>query len=493
MRVKLALLCAALCLFLSVCVPPAVAMKNAAVGAATACADALKSLGLFNGTDAGYELSRAPTRVEATAVLVRLLNKEQEALNGTWKYAFRDVPDWASSYVGYAYQNGIVNGTSATSFGSLEAMSSAMYLTLVLRALGYSDADGDFSWDAPFALAEDAGILPSTVDTADFMRGDVVLVSWSALSANLKGKQTTLSSRLIAEGAFTSSELASAQTLSQNVVKTSQGGGSGGGSGTSSDGKTILSNSMASVDVTNATDGYIRVAYTGTSSARLKAILKGPDGVQYTFDLTKGDYAVLPLTGGSGTYSVGVYVNVTGTKYSTAYSTSFKASLSSEFAPFLASNQYVNYSSSSKVVQLAAELTAKSKTDLDKIKAIYQYAVENISYDKDRAAKVLSGGLTGYIPDIDDVLKRGKGICFDYAAVMTAALRSLGIPTKLVIGYAEDIYHAWISTYTKESGWINDLIYFDGSVWKLMDPTFAAGGNEAYTADASHYSAQRTY
>ena len=222
MRVKLALLCAALCLFLSVCVPPAVAMKNAAVGAATACADALKSLGLFNGTDAGYELSRAPTRVEATAVLVRLLNKEQEALNGTWKYAFRDVPDWASSYVGYAYQNGIVNGTSATSFGSLEAMSSAMYLTLVLRALGYSDADGDFSWDAPFALAEDAGILPSTVDTADFMRGDVVLVSWSALSANLKGKQTTLSSRLIAEGAFTSSELASAQTLSQNVVKTSQ-------------------------------------------------------------------------------------------------------------------------------------------------------------------------------------------------------------------------------------------------------------------------------
>lgn len=489
MRPKLALLCAALCLLLSSYMPQAAALKNADVGTATACADALKSLGLFNGTEAGYELSRAPTRAEATAVLVRLLNKEQEALSGTWNYAFRDVPEWASSYVGYAYQNGIVNGISTTAFGSWEAMSSAMYLTLMLRALGYSDAGGDFTWNAPFSLAEDAGILPSTVDTTNFMRGDVVLISWSALFANLKGKQETLSSYLIAEGAFTSQEFASAHELSQNVMKTSQGSNSSEGSGNTPNKETVLSNGSANVDVTNVADGYVRVAYTGSSNARIKAQLTGPDGVRYTYNLTKGEYAVLPLSGGSGTYSVGIYVHVRDTKYSPAYTTSFQASLSSEFSPFLVSNQYVNYTSSSKAVKLAAELTEKSKTDLDKIKAIYQYAVENISYDKDRAANVQSG----YIPDIDDVLKRGKGICFDYAAVMTAALRSLGIPTKLVIGYAGDIYHAWISTYTKESGWLNNIIYFDGNVWKLMDPTFTASGNEAYTADASHYSAVYTY
>jgi hypothetical protein len=53
-------------------------------------------------------------------------------------------------------------------------------------------------------------------------------------------------------------------------------------------------------------------------------------------------------------------------------------------------------------------------------------------------------------------------------------LRSVGIPTKMEIGYSGDAYHAWVSVYVKDIGWINDLIQFDGSVWTLMDPTFDA-------------------
>jgi len=41
-------------------------------------ADLLNSLGLFNGTQNGYELNRVPTRVEAAAMLVRLLGAEDE-------------------------------------------------------------------------------------------------------------------------------------------------------------------------------------------------------------------------------------------------------------------------------------------------------------------------------------------------------------------------------------------------------------------------------
>lgn len=485
MRAKLALLLAAAGFFVCICLPPARALTKANLDTATACADALKSLGLFNGTDAGYELERAPTRMEATAVLVRLLNKESEALAGKWKLPFQDVPDWAAPYVGYAYQNGIVNGVSATRFGSTDAMSAAMYLTLVLRALGYSDANGDFTWDSPYELARKAGILPDTADTGTFMRGDVVLISWAALSAAVKGKTSTLGDRLIAEGAFTAQELAAAEKTASSGAQKNQSGGAQPPAG----GTNVLSNAEASVDVSGTADGVVRVTYTGSSSARIKTILTMPDGTRYTYNLTKGVSAVLPLSGGSGSYSVGVYVNVSGTKYSTAYTTTFRVTLSSEFAPFLTPNQYVNYTSDGKAARLASELTSGSKTDLDKIRAVYQYAVDNISYDKNRAATVQSG----YIPDIEDVLKRGKGICFDYAAVMTSMLRSLGIPTKLVVGYAGEVYHAWISTYTKESGWLNDIIYFDGNQWKLMDPTFASGGNEEYTADASHYSAKYVY
>ena len=56
---------------------------------------------------------------------------------------------------------------------------------------------------------------------------------------------------------------------------------------------------------------------------------------------------------------------------------------------------------------------------------------------------------------------------------MTSMLRSQGIPTKLQIGYAGKVYHAWISVYLEETGWIDDIIQFDGKHWERMDPTFA--------------------
>ena len=74
------------------------------------------------------------------------------------------------------------------------------------------------------------------------------------------------------------------------------------------------------------------------------------------------------------------------------------------------------------------------------------------------------------------VLETKKGICFDYAALMTGMLRSQNVPCKLVVGYANKSYHAWISVWSADKGWINGAIFFDGSDWKLMDPTFASTG-----------------
>jgi hypothetical protein len=35
-----------------------------------------------------------------------------------------------------------------------------------------------------------------------------------------------------------------------------------------------------------------------------------------------------------------------------------------------------------------------------------------------------------------------------------------------------------VSIYTEETGWVNGIIQFDGSIWRLMDPTFASTSNE---------------
>ena len=77
-------------------------------------------------------------------------------------------------------------------------------------------------------------------------------------------------------------------------------------------------------------------------------------------------------------------------------------------------------------------------------------------------------------------------------------LRSQGIPTKLVVGYAGKAYHAWISVYSEETGWINNVIYFDGKDWKLMDPTFASTANQSaavmkYIGDGTNYTTKFLY
>jgi hypothetical protein len=77
-------------------------------------------------------------------------------------------------------------------------------------------------------------------------------------------------------------------------------------------------------------------------------------------------------------------------------------------------------------------------------------------------------------------------------------LRSQEIPTRLVIGYAGQAYHAWIDVWSEETGWINAMIYFDGAAWHLMDPTFASSSNQSdeylsFIGDGANYSALRLY
>ena len=143
----------------------------------------------------------------------------------------------------------------------------------------------------------------------------------------------------------------------------------------------------------------------------------------------------------------------------------------------------------------AEELASAMTGELAKLSAIYSFVVKNFTYDYDLAKTVQSG----YLPDVDAVLAKQKGICFDYAAVMCSMLRAEGIPTKLEMGYTSTgEYHAWISTHISEAGWINNVISFDGVSWKLMDPTFASVGKESqsvmeYINNPDNYSMKYCY
>ena len=146
------------------------------------------------------------------------------------------------------------------------------------------------------------------------------------------------------------------------------------------------------------------------------------------------------------------------------------------------------------LVILSVWVIIRRSDTLEKVEVVYNFVVGNFSYDSELARNVKSG----YVPVLDDVLASYRGICFDYAAVMTAMLRSQGIPCKLVVGYAGEAYHAWISVWTEEEGWIDEAIFFDGTTWHRMDPTFASTGRNdpsimKYIGDGSNYQEKYFY
>lgn len=255
-------------------------------------------------------------------------------------------------------------------------------------------------------------------------------------------------------------------------------------------------NDMTTIDASNLDQGYIMANYTGTCP-KVKLLITGPNSYKSTYDLNTAAFQAFPLTGGDGSYEVTVCENIQGSEYSVCYKLSLEVSLPDPFSPYLYPNCYVDYSADSKAVELSAQLCETAANDLDCVSNVYNYIIENISYDYDKAAKITSGVLSTYIADIDGTLSSGKGICLDYAALMTCMLRSQGIPTRLEVGYASTEYHAWISTYINDVGWVNGVVEFDGRSWSLMDPTFAVSSTEKelkeFIGDGSNYSVKHIY
>ena len=261
----------------------------------------------------------------------------------------------------------------------------------------------------------------------------------------------------------------------------------------SADGVTVYQNDFASIDASNTSQGYVMVKYNGANE-KVKLQITCPDQSCYTYLISdRGAYDTFPLTAGNGSYTLQVLENVAGDTYTVSLTQSINVSIEDEFLPFLYPNQYVNFHADSQAVSKGSDLAKDTYSDLDVVQNIYNYVIKNISYDTEKAQNVSYG----YVPDVDDTLSSKKGICFDYAALMTSMLRSQNIPTKLEVGYSGDAYHAWVSTYIDDKGWVDDIIQFDGDTWQIMDPTLAATNDSAavkkYVGDGSHYVVKYTY
>lgn len=200
----------------AVCVgAAAAAMLTASAFAAnyTNCADSLHEMGLFQGTQNGYDLDRTPTRAEAAVMLVRLLGKEAEAKALTYTAPFTDLKGWEKPYVQYLYSNGLANGTSQTTFHPTGKCTAQMYAVFLLRALGYSDT-ADFSYANAIETAREQGIYDTgIINVQNFLRDDAAAASYTALSVSPKNSEGTLLDQLVSENAITEADAKRYQSL----------------------------------------------------------------------------------------------------------------------------------------------------------------------------------------------------------------------------------------------------------------------------------------
>ena len=252
-------------------------------------------------------------------------------------------------------------------------------------------------------------------------------------------------------------------------------------------GSEICGNDDVSICLSHLGDGYFSARFTG-DSPKVKLQLTAENSLTYTYDLpVDGEWTIFPVSLGSGHYTLGVYSNIEATMYAEVYGTEFDVALTDEFGPFLYPNQYVWFTGDTRAIGLAKDLCFAANNDLEAVSFIYNYVITHVTYDQEEAENVQSG----YLPVVDEVLETGKGICFDYAALMASMLRTQNIPTRLEIGYAGSAYHAWISCYIKEIGWVNGIIQFDGTDWSLMDPTLASNQGDRklkeFIVDGSNY------
>jgi len=217
-------------------------------------------------------------------------------------------------------------------------------------------------------------------------------------------------------------------------------------------GEVIETKEVLTVDSSHANEGYIMVRRDACSSGLKLRITHGSS--LYTYDLNNdGEYEVFPLQMGDGTYTCTLYRHVEGNKYAYDGEVNVEVDLNHEYVPYLGPNQYVDYELDTEAVEKAEELCEDLETDKEKFDAIVGYIRENFAYDYERAAS--NPGF--YLGDIDGCYEDQIGLCQDLSALTACMLRSQGVPTQLVIGYADKYYHAWNRVLIEEEYQLLDM------------------------------------
>lgn len=267
------------------------------------------------------------------------------------------------------------------------------------------------------------------------------------------------------------------------------------------EGKVIYSKNGIVIDATNAHQGYLMIKGPPFEEAENKAFVHSDyvvrilyegaeDDVYYDYSLNySGEFEAFPLQSGSGKYAVNVMVKDVGGRYIPGLVTSLSVELDSPLIPFLYPNQQVWYQKGDPLVAVADTLcggvTQSSMSDVERVRAVYSWLVEEIEYDP--AGMV--GDMLAYKPELTKTMAKKIGNSLDCAALFTAMMRSQNIPAKLIYGSLtnDGPLYGWSQVYIKGEGWVTVGLYDNGVSWsQKLEAVKKTGSTAVYTAKGQY-------
>jgi len=248
----------------------------------------------------------------------------------------------------------------------------------------------------------------------------------------------------------------------------------------------VYTNKYVKINTNTANKGYIEVEYLDANgydiTVSMRSNKKNANGNLAGWEYRsskKGKCKInAALTYGNAAYTV--TVTSTMKNESTGVErVSKKATLTinlpnvSSTGAFLLSTGEVIYDSNMMFIKKASEISATCKDDFEKVSKIYDWLTQYIQY------QVVEDTIQGdYICDLNKIYNRKTGVCYDYAVVLAAMLRSQGIPCKVVFGRYTDSTsgdgHVWNEVYIAKSGSItSNELSITGNKWCTLDPTLS--------------------
>jgi transglutaminase-like putative cysteine protease len=233
---------------------------------------------------------------------------------------------------------------------------------------------------------------------------------------------------------------------------------------------------------TTQVEGHIRISGSTTKS-KIKLLVIGVDKqTWYELKVINGEFTEEVWFDSQGEYTISVMVNEYDRKYSEG--PGFTVNNTEELDKYLIPAKHIE-SNEEIIIDTALEITKNCSSDSEKVRAIYEWVVDNIEYDYEKLSNHNKGQYDNRYGALNTLNTR-KGVCYDYSTLVAALSRSLGIKAKVVEGNLNSGrlkgFHAW-----------NEIFISDRGCWINMDTTLGSTTGEGYFDFADNDESYLTY